>query len=85
MEAIDWLGIVAGVFTMISMLPQLIKTYKTKEVEDLSVPMLLVLITGVGLWVVYGVFKNDLPIILTNSASVLLNSFLLYLVIRYKE
>lgn len=71
------IGIAAGTFTSAAMLPQLIKVLKTKETADLSVVTIVVLITGVGLWVHYGFLQNEIPIILSNSFSVLVNSILL--------
>jgi MtN3 and saliva related transmembrane protein len=67
------IGLVAGIFTASSLLPQLIKTLKEKKAEDVSFLMLLVLLTGVALWIVYGIMRNDFPIIITNSFSLLLN------------
>lgn len=79
------LGIIAGVLTSISMVPQLVKVLKEKNVDDLSWVMLLVLITGVGLWVWYGIMKDEWPIILSNAFSVLLNSTLLICYMIYKK
>ena len=45
--------------------------------------MLLLLVSGVGLWVVYGVFNNDVVIILANSATLVLLSIILYFKLRY--
>lgn len=59
------------------MLPQLIKVIKTKETADLSVTMIGVLIVGVSLWVYYGFLQNEVPIILSNSFSVVVNLTLL--------
>src|SRR4051794_23227225 len=78
-------GIVAGVFTATSMLPQVIKTLKEKEAEDVSPVMLIVLITGITLWVFYGILRNDVPIIATNGFSLILNLFMLYLRWRYRK
>jgi len=78
------LGIVAGILTSISMLPQLIKVIKEKEVENISVGMIFVLLSGVSLWVVYGIMIDEWPIILSNSFSVLVNIFLLIYYYRYK-
>ncbi len=77
-------GIVAGIFTAASMLPQVFKTLKTKKAEHVSPVMLIILICGVGLWFFYGVLKNDLPIILTNGFSVLINIFMLFLRWKYR-
>ena len=79
------LGIVAGVLTSVAMIPQLIKVLKEKNVKDISVVMLLVLITGVSLWVWYGIIKDEWPIILSNAFSVLVNASLLICYIIYKK
>jgi MtN3 and saliva related transmembrane protein len=78
-------GIVAGILTAASMLPQVFKTLKTKKAEHVSPLMLIILICGVGLWFVYGIFKNDIPLMLTNGFSVLINIFMLFLQWRYKS
>jgi len=83
---IDWtnaLGLLAGACTTVSVLPQIIKAWKTKEVEDVSAGMFAVLMTGVFLWLVYGIIRKDFPIIAANGASLALNSFMLYLMVRY--
>lgn len=67
------------------MIPQLIKVLKEKDVENLSWGMITVLLTGVSLWVVYGFMKNELPIIISNGFSVLVNSTLLCCYFIYKE
>lgn len=79
------LGIIAGVLTSASMMPQLIKVLKEKNVEDLSWVTLLVLIAGVSLWVWYGFIKDELPIILSNAFSVVLNITLLACYFIYKK
>lgn len=79
------LGIIAGVFTSASMIPQLVKVLKEKNVEDLSWITLLVLIIGVSLWVWYGILKDELPIILSNAFAVLVNISLLTCYLIYRK
>lgn len=79
------LGLVAGGITSVAMLPQLIKVWKEKEVEDLSLLMILFLITGLSLWVWYGFLKDELPIILSNAFAVLVNIFLLGSFFMYRK
>lgn len=79
------IGLAAGVCTAISLVPQVIKTIKEKQAEDVSLIMLLVLGTGLALWIVYGIKRNDLPIIATNSFSLLVNITMVVLRIRYKK
>lgn len=79
------IGTIAGILTSISMIPQLIKVLKEKDVENLSWGMIAVLLTGVSLWVVYGIMKEELPIILSNGFSVLVNTTLLIYYFKYKN
>ncbi|REC48454.1 SemiSWEET transporter [Chryseobacterium pennipullorum] len=79
------LGIVAGVLTSISMIPQLVKVIREKNVEDISLLMLLVLISGLSLWVWYGFMKDELPIILSNAFAVLVNLSLLVCYAAYNK
>ncbi len=82
---IDLLGIIAGVLTSVAMMPQLIKVIKEKNADDISVVMLLVLITGLILWVWYGILQEEWPIILSNSFSVLVNLTLLFCCLKFKN
>jgi len=79
------LGIVAGILTSVSMIPQLVKVLKEKNAEDLSWTMILVLISGLSLWVWYGFIKDELPIILSNAFAVMVNIVLLICCIIYKK
>jgi len=78
-------GIIAGVFTSVSLLPQLIKIIREKKAKDLSYGMLIVLLIGLGCWIWYGVLREDLPIIVTNGFSFLINSLMIVFTIKYKE
>lgn len=79
------LGIIAGILTSVSMIPQLVKVLKEKNAEDLSWVMILVLISGLSLWVWYGFLKNELPIILSNAFAVAVNIILLICCMIYKK
>jgi MtN3 and saliva related transmembrane protein len=79
------IGIIAGLFTASSLLPQLIKIIKEKKVEDLSIGMFVILMIGLALWVAYGFLKEDLPIIATNVFSLLLNISILVLRFKYSR
>lgn len=87
-ENMNWIqviGLFGGVCTASSLLPQLIKTIKEKKAEDISKIMLFVLMLGVATWIAYGILRKDLPIILTNSFSLLLNIVMLFLRFKYSR
>jgi len=79
------IGFIAGILTTVAVLPQLIKSWKTKKVMDISPFMFVLLLGGVGMWVVYGIIKNDYPIILTNGISFLLNLSMLVIMLLYQS
>ena len=84
-ELVDLIGFLAGALTAVSMLPQVIKTIKEKKAEDVSLLMLLVLVSGISLWIWYGIKKQDYPIIITNSISLAINLIMVYLRNKYKD
>ncbi len=71
------LGFVAGTVTSIGFIPQLIRGYQTKKLQDISYWMPLVLACGMLLWLLYGFFRNDIVIIVANSFGVSCNVLLI--------
>jgi MtN3 and saliva related transmembrane protein len=60
-------GLVAGAVTSISFIPQLIRGYRTKKLEDVSYYMFFILALGMSLWFTYGVLKGALAVIIANA------------------
>jgi MtN3 and saliva related transmembrane protein len=85
MDFVGIIGIAAGIFTSLSLLPQLIKLIRNKKAEDLSIIYLITLFCGLALWIYYGVLREDLPIILTNVVSIIINGLIIILGIKYKK
>jgi MtN3 and saliva related transmembrane protein len=77
------LGFTAGAVTSVGFIPQLIRGYRTKKLHDISYGMPMVLISGMSLWLFYGVLRNDIAIIVANSFGVLCNILLLLMKKRY--
>ena len=72
-------GLAAAVCTTGANVPQLKKAWTTGQTDDISLNMLLVLASGLALWIVYGALKEDVVIILANGISLTLIGGLLYL------
>jgi MtN3 and saliva related transmembrane protein len=79
------IGFAATCFAVSSTVPQIRKALKTKRSDDVSIRFIIVLIIGLSLWVVYGYGKNDIVLIIGNSAAVALNTFMLYLKAKYSR
>ena len=72
MNFAPYVGYVAGALTVVSYFPQAVRAWKTKQVKDLSKPMLAMLVAANVLWITYGVVSSSLPIIITNVGTLLL-------------
>ena len=81
---IEIIGLFAAFFTTASFLPQVIKTWRTKEVENLSLTMYFAMLTGVVLWLIYGVKINSLSMVIANVITTLLVCIIIVLKLRYK-
>ena len=78
-------GIIAGIFSAVSLLPQLVKMLKEKKPQDVSMLMFVTLLVGLVLWIIYGIMQEDWPIICTNSFSLVVNTAIITLNIIYKN
>ena len=79
------IGSIAGLLTSVAALAQVIKVFKEKKVENLSLLMISITTLGVFLWVIYGMMKNETPIIISNGVSTFFNTVLLILYFKYKN
>jgi MtN3 and saliva related transmembrane protein len=79
---IEVLGALAGVLTTIAFVPQVARTWRTQSARDLSLPMLLLLVTGVVLWLGYGLLIGSAGLIAANAVTFLLSASLLLVKLR---
>ena len=82
---VEVIGITAGILSCTMFLPQVIKTWKSKSTNDVSLAMFLIAATGAFLWLVYGILIDSFSITFTNVFVFILSVIMLYLKIRYKE
>jgi len=71
------LGLLAGGITSAGFIPQLVRGFRTKKLDDVSYYMPIVLIIGMSLWLFYGVMRGDLSIMVANVVGVSCNAALL--------
>lgn len=85
MDMIQIIGLVAGACTSLAAVPQLVKTWKTKEVDNISMKMFLLYVVGMSLWLTYGIVRSDVPIIVTNAIALTFHGMMLFLKLKYKN
>lgn len=82
---IEILGYSAGILTLFNMLPQVIKTYKSKSAKDVSFLMVISYALSMLLWVAYAYFINSVPIIITNGIAFVISFIQLVLMAKYNK
>lgn len=81
----DIIGFLAGILIAISIIPQIFKSVKTKKVEDISLLMLLIIISGEVLWIIYGIMIKSYPIITVDSFALIAVLIMIYIQLKYKK
>ena len=76
-------GLAAATCTTGSFLPQVVKAWRSKSTRDVSAGMFTLLVTGNSLWLLYGSFIGDLPLVLSNIITLGLVGTILGLKLRY--
>lgn len=64
---IQFLGSTGAVLSVVTYLPQVVQLWRTRSAADISMPMLLLLTTGVAVWLGFGLVIKDVPLIVTNG------------------
>ena len=82
---IDFFGFIAAFLTTIAFLPQLYKTWQTKSAEDVSLIMLILFITGLICWIIYGSEIHSTPIVVANFVTFIFNFSILILKTTYRK
>ena len=82
---IEFFGYFAAILTTLAFLPQLIKTLKTKKAEDVSLITLIMFLTGVLSWIIYGYKISSTPILLANLLTFILNLLILIFKITFSK
>lgn len=80
---LNFLGYLAGFFTTLAFLPQVVKCWKTKKTKDISFLMFLIFVLGVFLWLIYGFLTHNLPIIIANLITFVLSLSVLIAKLKY--
>ena len=78
-------GIAAGILILSGWVPQIIKGYKTKRLNDVSSYLMICIFAGAVLWLVYGIEIDDVYIMGVNVAAMFLTMTVLYMKLKYER
>jgi len=83
MALLDYSGYAAALCTTSAYVPQVVRVWRTKSTQDISLKTYAALVTGLSLWLTYGIWRGEIPLIAANSITLTLASTILYFKIRH--
>ncbi len=83
MALLDYTGYLAALCTTGAYVPQVLRVWRTRSTKDISLRTFALLVTGLVLWLVYGVWRGEVPLVLANGVTLALAGTILYFKIRH--
>ncbi len=76
-------GLIAGALTTLAYLPQVIQVWRTRSARDISLGMFLLMVSGIFLWLLYGLAIGSVALIAANSVTLVLTLLVLIGKLKY--
>lgn len=80
---VEAIGLLAGFCTTLAYVPQVLKAWRTRRTQDISLGMYLVMGAGVALWLAYGLLIGSLAVTAANGVTLVLILLVLALKLRH--
>ncbi|MGB0769638.1 MAG: SemiSWEET family sugar transporter [Flavobacteriaceae bacterium] len=84
-DYIEGIGLLAAALTTYSFFPQVYKTWKTKDVSAFSMTTFTLFFIGIVCWLIYGIHKESLSMILANTITMVLAFIILVFIFKYRK
>lgn len=85
MQASDILGYAAATLTTVSFIPQVWRTFRTRDVSGISLRMYSIFTAGIAVWLAYGIVLKETPMMIANSLSLVLACSVLVMRLRFAK
>ncbi len=83
MESVELIGFMAGTFGAISLLPQVLKSWKTKSTKDIAISWTLISLCGQVLWMTYGYYIQSVSLVVMSSITLAMVVSLVILKLKF--
>jgi len=84
-ELSEMIGYPAAILTTVAFVPQAWKSWRTRDLSGISLPMYAMFTLGVALWLAYGLLIASTPIVIGNGITLVLASVVLWLKLGEKH
>lgn len=81
----ELIGTVAGICSTSSFVPQVLKAWREGDTAAISKRMYVITVTAFTLWIMYGAMIGSLPIVVFNTASLILSAIILIFKVRRRH
>jgi MtN3 and saliva related transmembrane protein len=78
-ELSELVGYPAAILTTAAFVPQAWKSWRTRDLSGISLPMYTLFTLGVGFWLAYGLLIGSVPVIAANGVTLVLAAIVLWL------
>lgn len=79
----DVIGYMAAFCTTFSFIPQVLRAWQTRNTQAISLSMYLVFVTGIALWLAYGLLIGNWPMIIANFVTLTLAGAVLAMKLKF--
>ena len=79
------IGIIAGILILSGWVPQIVKGYRSKKLDDVSPYLMILIFAGAVLWFIYGIALDDVYIMGVNIAAMVLTMIVLSMKLKYEK
>ena len=76
---LEFIGLTAAILSVLGLLPQVYKSYKTKHTRDISLKWLILSLSAHILWFVYGISNTLLPVMIASSSVCVMTTALIFM------
>ena len=75
----ELVGYPAAILTTVAFVPQAWKSWRSRDLSGISLPMYAMFTLGVAFWLAYGLLIGSTPIVIGNGITLVLASVVLWL------
>lgn len=84
MPTSETIGYLAATLTTASFVPQVWQTFRTRDVQSISLTMYSVFLVGSSLWLLYGLMSDAWPIVIANGVTAALACAIVVMKLRFQ-
>ncbi len=85
MTSADMVGYAATAVGTCMMLPQLLKSWRSKHMRDVAAGMTVLFLLNCALWLAYGIMINATPMVVANGIGLVIGTMLIGMKLYFRD